>query len=307
MRYRYGNSLIEYALPLAVFFMAGLVLIMVSDLPDRLSRFITDTMNGTQDGGTINVQPLGTLASGQGYAIETTGGAGYEARVPGSGDSSDGYGSTETAGGLGDQQTGQGGRDNRLNRIADDLRDKNPELANLVTQLANLGHDAARLQKEMPNIALIGTANAEKIMDIYRQLKGAGGILEQFKAKLDAVMASNPDAATRAKIQAEADRIIAIIERIEVQYDLSDDLLLEPQPYDAYQDRLYAREERMGRGSGTVSTSGGDATGTETGSNNTCSQGGNQSSCNQDSDGDGQTSGGNQGQGQGQGQGGGGG
>ncbi len=57
-----GNSLIEYATPLAVFFLAGVIITVVTGLPERFQGLMAHTMNAGISGSTLEVQPLGNSA-----------------------------------------------------------------------------------------------------------------------------------------------------------------------------------------------------------------------------------------------------
>ncbi len=55
-----GNSLIEYVLPLVIFFMAGGLLGIMLNIPDRLADYLADTLNGSREGSEIQLQSLGS-------------------------------------------------------------------------------------------------------------------------------------------------------------------------------------------------------------------------------------------------------
>ncbi len=57
-----GNSLLEYALPVAVFFLTG-ALALLSGMPDVMQAYFTDTVKGTQSGHSVVIAAYGSVGA----------------------------------------------------------------------------------------------------------------------------------------------------------------------------------------------------------------------------------------------------
>ncbi len=59
-----GNSLLEYVLPLMIFFVSGIGASFAFDLPGRIALFFQTSVSADKDGTTMKVKGLGTLPQG---------------------------------------------------------------------------------------------------------------------------------------------------------------------------------------------------------------------------------------------------
>jgi hypothetical protein len=281
-----------------VFFMSGIVLLVVADVPARLGEFFADSLNGTQSGNQVTVAPLGSLAEGVGSMGtsgpgETAGGYG-DPIAETAGISGDiiptaltvGPGGEETAGGLGVEGADVLASTTALDNLAQDILEAGGDrkLAQMITDLANKGQEMAAVQASMPRRGMTEAAK-NKIYDAVGQLKGSGGLKDQYNQQLAAVrdyLAANPNALRnipggQSIIEGESGTINQIIDSL--QTDVA---------------------ERLKPGGGTTSTggrrvmadgggeeilvedvivTGGNAAGTQNSSNNVCRQGGNTQQC----------------------------
>jgi hypothetical protein len=282
-----GNSLIEYALPLIVLFSAGLIMLLITNAPERLSKFFERGMNGSRSGDTVAVAPLGQLPAGSNLpgwygapgGEETAGNRGSKTIPP----SVLPYGGeaellpSETSGGMG-LEIRPLASSAGLSDLAQELRESgaDPALIDLVTRLANKGHEMASVQSSIPRKGDL--TNAAQIMESIAKLKGEGGLKDEYNRQLGELrnyLANNPNALShipggQSIIEGESGRIAAIIESLQADVKLNN---LPNFGYFGYM------PVPTGPITGEVTVTGGDAAGTQTSSNTVCQSGGNIGVC----------------------------
>ncbi len=139
-----GNSLIEYALPLAIFMMTGILIAVVGNLPERLANYVSETLNGSVEGQNVRVEALGTIpqATMSHYRDSMSQGGGAGAS-----------GFTALSDGVNIETAGSNGTEQALALIDETISkllqagELTPEEENLLAQLSNKGHEIAALQR----------------------------------------------------------------------------------------------------------------------------------------------------------------
>ncbi len=294
---RTGNSLIEYVLPLAVFTFTGIVLVFAVGVPRKFQNLLSNTMNGSIEGDSIVVAPLGSGMVES--AVETTAGRASDGEgipfrpVQGNGGGSAFDSVAETAGGLGTQNRPEASSQ-RLNRLASQLeRDgADPQLVSLITRLANRGHEIARAESSMPKFADIN--NSQQLYDALQLIKGDTGLkgqLDNDYQTLANYLAAHPEVAERypgafARINQEVAKINGYVDSLQIDSsEVQVNGYIDPY-YGAYGGSYYGEPMVTGN----LKISGGNAEGVEGSSNTVCTSGGNTASCVQDSTGNNTTS-----------------
>ncbi len=286
-RYGYGNSLVEYILPIGVFFAVGIAAVFILDLPAQISEWLAMTGNASLNGSEMSIKPLGSRVSNP-YATGSFG------RNDSLGSGIDGpytyptrlecFGNVclnlpviegETAGGLGGDDVHK--MANVLEELAAQLKKEgaDEQIIDLVTRLANLGHGMGDRQKELldlcnsdadGNRTKCDKNKAGQIGDGMKELKEKD--LAQFKqmfAILKTYLDNNPGIlanlpAAEGVINFESSEIIKMIEAFNLDKKKSGGFL------------------GMGKKTNYYLDNPNEAT--HQSSDNICEQGGDQQSCN---------------------------
>ncbi len=200
MRSVSGNSLIEYTLPLAVLFVAGALLALIGDVPGRLAEYFADTMNGSAEGGTVFVEPLGSGALPNAspprnpYPRQITLANGTVIDLPTFPDLAT---SIETAGGAGTTDI----LAQNLETIVKSLQDAgeiSDEEANELLRLARQGHEIATVQRLIEEAA----ANANGDYKAFRQARVMYDGQERSVNKLLDFIAASMDSKPKLALKA---------------------------------------------------------------------------------------------------------
>ncbi len=243
-----GNSLLEYILPMGLFFLSGIIIIVVGDVPGRISAFFTDTVDATMVGTTAEVETIGELSTEK-YALQQQIMAGTVRRIGGERTSlydrtdeicfssgmclnipviSNSTVAADTAGGLGgDLAIELAGT---FEQIATQLEaaDIDPTITQYVTMLSRNGHDIGTLMQEVagacevtpcdpsPDNREIGEFRSRK-MSFQNRFNVLNGYLEQHPSALDAF----PEAQDIITLEAQQIMAIANGTNYDENYDTS--------------------------------------------------------------------------------------
>jgi hypothetical protein len=149
-----GNSLVEYSLPLTVFFVAGVAIAMVINLPERLQTYLGNTMNAGVAGSSLEVRPMGTMGAGsvkpgalldpgRYSVVSITLGNGDTLKLDYAGNITS---NIETAGVSGTTEKLLAQLD-QMTQEMHELGELTPEEESLLKQLSNQGHRIASIEK----------------------------------------------------------------------------------------------------------------------------------------------------------------
>ncbi len=198
-RFRHGNSIAEYVLPAAMFFVMVGIAVMVVDLPRVLANLFSETTNGHLNGNLVQVQALGSIATPPGARNLPPVEPGQEqvcityqlcVNVP----ILDGRSSIETAGAMGGDETRQ--LSLVLNQIATRLRELGADdnLIDMVTRLANSGHQLSDSVQDLEQLCPNRRCgqNRDAFNTRWQDVMNTRQAYNSMKQEYDAYIAANP-------------------------------------------------------------------------------------------------------------------
>ncbi len=155
-----GNSLVEYSLPLVIFFMGAAIVATLSDLPQRLQEYLADTMGGEVQGTSLQVSPLAhglanNRAAGNIHIRLSDGSILTIENHPG-----DLLRSIETSGANGTTTELAAGFEEIVRQLHEHGEISDAETRMLI-ELANQGHRMAALEKLVEDAAAAATSGAD--------------------------------------------------------------------------------------------------------------------------------------------------
>ncbi len=230
-----GNSLIEYVLPLGVFFLTGVAVMIVGDVPGRISAFFTDSLEAEMHGTTAKVDSLGKLTPEE-LELQKQIIAGEVTRIGGEREPlyervdevcfasgmcidipviTSSATAADTAGGLGGDLTQQFAA--VFDQIAEQLEAANmdPTVVSYVTALANGGHDIGDSMETIAEICEVTPCNPSRIEGEIDEFESETYSFKNRLRMLNRYLDAHPDALdafpeAREVINMEAQQIIAI-------------------------------------------------------------------------------------------------
>ncbi len=230
-----GNSLLEYILPLGLFFLSGIIIIVVGDVPGRISAFFTDTVDATMVGTTAEIKTIGEL-SAEKYALQQKIMAGTVSRIGGERTPlydrtdevcfssgmcldipviSNSAGVADTAGGLGGDLAIK--LASTFEQIATQLEDAgmDPTIVSYVTMLSNGGHDIGTSMQVIAEACEVTPCSPSVISSEISSFNSGKSSFQNRLNLLNTYLDQNPsalDAFPKARdiITLEAEQIMAI-------------------------------------------------------------------------------------------------